>query len=186
MPISIRAIFVLVLLVAPAACSSSLGAGSTPAAAAPAYLTPDSGGYMVFERLAIRPDAGAPVLLMNFVSNGVAQRGVPCISCVKGAPTKDTIGLTGPSSYIPNGAEWQYSLSFTNLSYKGSCTLAWTITAGKKTLDSFSAKLTLPGPGSVLYGLNRSRPSYHGSATLTGRATCGTSKPSLSAPLYFQ
>ena len=97
------------------------------------------------------------------------------------------IGLTGPSSYVRTGATWQYALSFTDLSYKGKCTLAWEIKAGKKTVDSFSAsfKLTSDG-GFVLYAVDRARPKYSGPATLTGKYTCGKNSQSAQAPLYFQ
>ena len=123
---------------------------------------------------------------MNFVSAGPAQKGVPCISCVSGAGS-DTIGLSGPSSYIPTGAVWQYSLSFTDIAYKGSCKLSWTIKAGSKLLDSFGLTLNLKSSGGwVLYALNRDRPSYSGPATLTGNYACGKSTGSAHAPLEFE
>lgn len=123
---------------------------------------------------------------MNFVSNGPAQGGVPCIACVNGAQTNDNIGLTGPSSYVPKGATWEYSVSFTDISYKGKCKLAWSITSGKKIIDSFSATIKLTSAGGfVLYALNRARPSYSGLAQLTGKVTCGSSQI-LQAPLEFQ
>jgi hypothetical protein len=145
------------------------------------------GGHVIVHHLSMHPDGGAPPIIINFVSDGPAQGGVPCINCVNGASTGDNIGLTGPSSYIPLNATWQYSLSFTDVAYKGPCTLAWAITGGGKTIDSFSAKLNLTSKGGfVLYALNRNRPAYHGGATLTGKVTCGASKPTLSAPLHFQ
>lgn len=145
------------------------------------------GGRALFTKLRMHPDAGAPLIMINFVSNGPAQGGVPCIACVSGAQTNDNVGLTGPSSYVPAGATWQYALSFTDVKYKGKCTLAWTITSGAKTIDSFATTLNLTSYGGfVLYAINRARPAYHGGATLTGRVTCGKSKPALQAPLYFQ
>jgi hypothetical protein len=125
--------------------------------------------------------------LINFVSDGPAQGGVPCINCVNGASSSDNIGLTGPSSYVPTGATWQYSLSFTDISYKGKCKLAWAITSGKKVIDSFSATLNLTSSGGfVLYALNRARPNYSGSATLAGKITCGSTSQMVQAPLEFQ
>lgn len=180
-----RRISLLLLAVSLAACSA--GAGSaTPSAAL--NLAPAGGdGHLVFRKLSIHPDAKSPATLINFVSDGPAQGGVPCIDCVNGASNSDNIGLTGPSSYIPTGSVWQYTLSFTNISYKGKCKLDWTITSGKKVIDSFSATLDLTSAGGyVLYGLNRKWPKYSGSATLTGKYTCGKETQSTQAPLQFQ
>jgi hypothetical protein len=186
------------LLIALAACSSPIGA-NTPSAGAPSVQSSDpisaaldaapevTGGHALFRKLAIHPDAGSPPIIINFVSDGLDQGGVPCIDCVNGAQTGDNVGLTGPESFVPKGDEWMYALSFTDVAYKGSCKLAWTIVGGGKTVDSFSATLNLTQAGGyVLYAIARPRQAYHGAATLTGRATCGKSKPSLSAPLYFQ
>jgi len=198
MPVSLRRVLSLALFAALVACSGSMGGSATPAAAGQQLQSTDSvgaaldtapeagGGRLAFKRLAIRPDAGAPPIIINFVSDGVAQANVPCISCVSGVSSGDDVGLTGPTSYIPNGATWQYSISFTDVFYKGKCTVAWAITSGAKKIDSFSASFNVTGAGYALYGLDRSRPSYHGGATLTGRVTCGKSKPSLQIPLHFQ
>jgi hypothetical protein len=144
-------------------------------------------GHAIVRKLSIHPNAKLPAILMNFVSNGPDQGGVPCIACVNGAQSKDNIGLTGPSSYVPTGATWQYALSFTDLTFKGKCKLAWAITSGKKVIDSFSATLNLTSSGGfVLYALNRGRPAYSGPAVLTGKVTCGTSSQSTQAPLESQ
>jgi hypothetical protein len=195
-----RGLFTL-LVVALTACSNGVAGYTTPAAAsaaAPEAASIDqildsapevSGGHEVFRPLAMHPNANTPAILINFVSDGPAQNGVPCIGCVYGVSTGDDVGLTGPSSYVPTGATWQYSISFTDIHYKGKCKLAWAITTSKKTLDSFSASLNLPASvegGFVLYAQNRSRPKYSGPATLTGKATCGSEHPSLKAPLQFE
>jgi hypothetical protein len=178
-----------------AACSSTIGNDTTPAApAAPSDVAaaldsaPDArSGHLVIRNLPIHPDAGSPAILMNFVSDGPAQGGVPCISCVNGAQSNDNIGLTGPSSYVPKGSTWQYSMSYSNIAYKGKCKLAWVISSGKKIVDSFSATINLPSAGGyVLYALNRNRPTYSGPATLTGKVTCSVHSQSTTAPLYFQ
>jgi len=146
-----------------------------------------SGGREITRRLSFSPNAKSSPVLINFVSDGPAQGGVPCINCVNGASSSDNIGLTGPSSYIPTGDTWQYSLSFTDISYKGKCKLAWAITSGKKVVDSFSATLNLTSSGGfVLYALNRARPQYSGSATLTGKITCASTTQMVKAPLEFQ
>lgn len=167
------------------ACSAT-GTGATPTAALH-DATAGMGGHMLFQKLSIHPDAKSPATLINFVSDGPAQGGVPCIDCVSGASSSDNIGMTGPSSYVPSGSVWQYTLSFTDISYKGKCKLDWKITSGAKVIDSFSATVNLASAGGyVLYGLNRGRPKYSGPATLTGKYTCGTQTQSAQAPLEFQ
>lgn len=183
-----------------AACSGAGTAGTTPAVGAgqtdfaPASIgavldaAPEvSGGHEVFRKIAMRPNVKAPALIMNFVANGPAEGGVPCIGCVSGASTSDNIGLSGPSSYVLSNTFWQYALSFTDVSYKGKCKLSWAITSGKKTIDSFSASFNLTSTGGfVLYALNRSRPKYSGNATLTGKYACGSNSASTQEPLFFE
>ena len=193
---------VLSLVVALAACSGAGGGGATPSTGSSQTLSTQStlaavldsapevtGGREVFRKLAIHPNAKLPAILINFIANGPNQAGVPCINCVSGASTGDNIGMTGPSSYVLSNFTWQYELSFTDLTYTGKCKLAWAITSGKKTIDSFSATLHLgssvPG-GFVLFAISRSRPNYSGPATLTGRVTCGKDNPSLQVPLQFE
>lgn len=201
MHVSIKRGFFALLVVALTACSNGAAGNATPAAAsaaAPEASTIDQildsapevgGGREVFRPLAIHPNANTPAILINFVSDGPAQGGVPCIDCVNGASTGDNVGLTGPSSYVLTGATWQYSISFTDLHYKGKCKVAWAITTSKKTLDSFSASFNIASSaegGFILYAMNRGRPKYSGPATLTGKATCGSEHPSLKAPLQFE
>jgi hypothetical protein len=82
---------------------------------------------------------------------------------------------------------WQYSMSFTDITFTGNCKLAWSIAAGNKVLDSFSQKTTLKEAGGfVLYGFNRNRPKYSGSAVLMGEVTCGAGSQKTQASLYFQ
>jgi hypothetical protein len=191
----------LSLAAALAACSAIGNGGTSPAlseagpavnaaqvTAAALDSAPEvSGGRAITRRLSFSPNAKSSPVLINFVSDGPAQGGVPCINCVNGASSSDNIGLTGPSSYIPTGDTWQYSLSFTDLSYKGKCKLAWAITSGKKVVDSFSATVDLKSSGGfVLYAVNRGRPNYSGSATLTGKMTCGSTTQTTQAPLEFQ
>jgi hypothetical protein len=146
-----------------------------------------AGGREAFQKLAVRPNPDSSAFLINFVSNGPAQSGVPCINCVSGAETHDNVGLTGPSSYVTTGSTWQYTLSFSDLTYKGSCKLAWAITSGKKTIDSFSATVKLASAGGfVLYAVDRGRPSYSGAATLSGKVTCGSGSQMLQVPIEFE
>lgn len=200
MSVNPRCFLILSLAAMLGACSTVSGGGATPAAAADrgpsAGATVDAvldsapevgGGHLIFQKTSMRPDANLPAFLINFVTDGPNQGGVPCINCVKGAQTSYNIGLTGPSSYILSKLTWQYEIAFTDISYKGSCKLAWAITAGKKTVDSFSHTLNVPSVGGfVLYAIARGRPSYSGPATLTGKVTCGNGAQSLQVPLQFQ
>ncbi len=192
----------LPLVVALAACSGTSGGGATPSTGSNQTLSTQStlaavldsapevtGGREVFRKLVIHPNAKLPAFLINFVANGPNQGGVPCINCVDTASTNDNIGMTGPSSYVLSNSTWQYSLSFTDLTYAGKCKLAWAITSGKKTIDSFSTTLNLPSSaegGFVLFAIPRNRPKYSGPATLTGEVTCGKDKQSLQVPLQFE
>jgi hypothetical protein len=200
MSLNPRCFLILSLAAMLGACSTASGGGATPAAVADrgpsagaavdAVLdsAPDvGGGHFVFQKTSMRPDANAPAILINFVTDGPNQRGVPCINCVNGASSSDNVGLTGPSSYVLSNFVWQYEISFTDISYKGNCKLAWAITAGKKTVDSFSHTLNIPSAGGfVLYAIARNRPKYSGPATLTGKVTCGKTSQSLHVPLQFQ
>ena len=136
----------------------------------------------------IHPDAKGPAFLIDFVEAGGAQGGVPCISCVNGASTQGNIGLTLPVNYVAKGAEWQYTLSFSVLKLDTKCKLAWAIADGKKVIDSFAITLKIKGTGGiVLYGLNRTRPTYSGPAELTGKVTCGKAgSQTTQAPMYFE
>lgn len=142
--------------------------------------------HVAFHSLAFVPNV-SQAILMDFVATGPAQAGVPCTGCVLGVSGGDTVGLSGPSNFVPKGATWQYSEAFTDITYKGSCTLSWKIANGAKTIDTFSTKFKIAKAGGwYLFGVNRNRPSYSGSATLTGQVTCGSHKQSTTAPMVFQ
>ena len=179
--------FVLPLLLS--ACFGS--AATTGSPAVPAQAPTDTGAFAAPSRVLFHPLAFAPhaaqAILMDFVATGPAQGGVPCTGCVEGASGGDTIGLTGPSNLVPKGATWQYSLAFTDISYKGTCTFSWKIANGAKTIDAFSAKLKIPQAGGwYLYGVDRRAESYSGAATVTGQVVCGSHKQSTSAPMVFE
>jgi hypothetical protein len=173
-----------------AACAGAGQSGTTPSSGVSEALRTESGsaGVLVFKKASLRAEAGASPLLMNFVANGPAQSGVPCIDCVNGAGSSDNIGLTGPSSYVLSDATWQYAISFTDISYEGKCTVSWEIvSSAKKTIDHFSASFNLDSSGGfVIYAVNRGRPKYSGAATVTGKYACGKNSGSTKEPLYFQ
>jgi hypothetical protein len=194
-----RSTLIIALALALGACSSSNGGNAVPSAASSQSASNNqsveqvldsapevTNGHMVFHKEAIHPDAGAPATLMNFLANGPNQGGVPCINCVSSASTQDNVGMTGPLNYVAKNFVWQYGISFSDLSYKGKCKVAFAIMAGKTTIDSFSATLDLKTDGGfVLYAIARNRPSYSGAATETGKYTCGKNTGSLQVPLQF-
>lgn len=205
MPVLFRQCLAILAVVAVGACSSAGTSSTVPPAgyddstaqrtltaildAAPIV----GGGHLIVRKLSIRPNlppkGGGPATLMNFVADGPNQAGVPCIDCVGGASTGFNIGMTGPYSYVSSNYDWQYTLSFTDISFTGKCKLAWAITAGKKTIDSFSAKIDLKASGEggyVLYAIARAPEKYSGAATLTGKYTCGKESASQQAPLQFE
>ncbi len=215
MPIDIRRCFLLsAVALLLSACSGGLGGASTPSGSsaesassstsavsndvalstqtalaaldsAPLVSGPSAG---VTHWFPIHPDAKGPSFLIDFVAAGPAQGGVPCISCVNGASTQGNIGLTLPVNYVAKGATWQYSEAFSVLKLDTKCKLAWAIADGKKVIDSFAVTLKIKGTGGiVLYGLNRTRPTYSGPAELTGKVTCGKAgSQTTQAPLYFE
>ena len=129
--------------------------------------------------------AKAPKFLLNFVAASEPLGGVPCFSCVNGTEA-GTLGIAVPGNFVPTHSTWNYYLSFTSVSFKGKCTLAWAITSGKKVVDKFSGPATVGSTGVYFYGASRSRPSFSGSAVLTGKLTCGGKAQTTTAPMQFQ
>ncbi len=147
-----------------------------------------AGGFGFVQPLDLQPRETAPLFLAGSLGAGPAQTGVPCIACVKKVPTKNNIGLTGPSNYVPTGAVWQYTLSMTDITFVGGCKLSWAISAGRKVIDTFaSPTITFKtGGGYALYGYNRNRPNYSGPAILLGKVLCGGIPSSTQMNIYFQ
>jgi hypothetical protein len=126
--------------------------------------------------------------LLNFVATGPDISGVPCLGCVNGTEG-DTFGMSIPDNYVPTGASWDYIMSFTSITYAGTCKLSWAITSGKKVVDKFAFNEKISTPGSpYVYAIARSRPSYSGSAMLTGQLSChgGGKAQETTAPMIFQ
>ena len=166
--------------------TANSGSSAVPAAAAASSTSYAVPSRVLFHPLAFTPQA-AQAILLDFVASGPAQNGLPCVSCVQGVSGGDNIGLSGPSNLVPKHATWQYAIAFTDVSFKGSCALTWTIANGAKTIDTFTATVKIPQAGGwYLYGTNRNPETYSGPATLTGKVACGSHKQSTSAPMAFQ
>src|SRR5690349_24838579 len=112
MPITYRGVLLLLAATMLAACSSSGNGITMPSAASGQTLSsnggvdavldsapPVAGGRMLFHKIAMHPKAKAPAFLINLVTDGPNQSGVPCINCVNGASTSYNVGMTGPTSY---------------------------------------------------------------------------------------
>ena len=129
--------------------------------------------------------AKATAFFANFVAAGIAQSGLPCFNCVTGVPS--ALGIPDPYNYVPSNTVMQYNVAWTNLTYKGTCTVSISITSGKKVIDSASFNVTgINGAGGYDIGLNRPRPTYSGPALITGRVKCGTPSSAVTAHLMFQ
>ncbi len=129
--------------------------------------------------------ATMPAFFVNFVASGAAASGVPCVNCIPGA-SGTTLGLPIPYNYVPTGTTQNYTVTLTDLSYTGTCTFSIAITAGTQKLDSASYKVKVSAPGPYVYTWNRPRPTYSGSAFLTGKVTCAGASSSAKSTLIFQ
>jgi hypothetical protein len=131
--------------------------------------------------------AAAPKFLLNFVASGPTGKKLPCFDCVNGKEA-GTFGIADPDNYVLSDRIWTYIISFTSVTFTGKCKLAWAITAGSKVIDSFSGTATVGSIGVYDYWGFRNRPSYSGSATLTGKLSCTGGGPAqtATAPLVFQ
>ncbi len=173
------------------ASASDDAALSTKTALAALDSAPDAGApsRAIERRIAttIRPNAKEPAFLINFVYAGAPIPNLPCFGCIPGISSGDDIGLPGTNNLVPSNSDWQYGLTFSDLTFVGNCKMSWSIAAGKKVLDSFSTKAEVAGGGGFyLYGLNRSRPKYSGTAVLMARVACGKGAQTTQTSLYFQ
>jgi hypothetical protein len=148
----------------------------------------DSGWAFAVAPLPVAPKVKSPQVLMNFIATGYPEKGLPCFTCVKKVHTKDDVGLPGPYNYVFDGDAWTYTVSYTDISFKGNCKLAVAITSKAKTIDKFATSANHNKPGFYyLYWDTRNFPAYSGSATVTAALTCphaGTQKTS--AAIVFE
>jgi hypothetical protein len=138
-------------------------------------------------RMAIgRLPAGSPAFFANNVMTGAAVNGVPCFSCVEGAPD-NALGIPSPFNYIPSGTVQQYNVSWTDLTYNGACTVFVSVASGKTVIGSAQFKATgITGPGAYDLGFNLASTTFSGSAMATGKVKCGSKTSTASAPVIFE
>jgi len=131
-------------------------------------------------------DTGAPLFIVNFVSAGGNQTGVPCINCVEGGATPN-IGLPMPYNAVGSGTTMTYTLSTSINSASGTCTAAVSVAAGKTKLFAASDKLTglSGGPGTIELWFTQAPITYTGVAILAGKLTCNGQTSVVKAPLLF-
>jgi len=136
----------------------------------------------------LRPKAAAPAIIMNFVATGYPYKGLPCFSCVANVGTKDNVGLPGPYNAVTHGDRWLYTVSYTDLGFKGNCKLAVAITAKNKVVDKFSTTAKKNKPNFYyLYWDSRKFPNYSGLATVTASLSCpGAGTKKTTAQMFFE
>lgn len=151
-------------------------------AAAPAA----PGVRVAYIRSPRKPDAGAPSFIVNFVTAGWSQTGVPCINCVAGGATPN-LGLPAPYNAAGAGTTMQYVLSLSINTASGTCTAAVTVAAGNKKLYSASDTLTglSGGPGTIELFFSQAPISYTGPAIVAGKLTCNGMTGVVRAPVLF-
>lgn len=181
------------------------GATTSPTVSGPARVQPASGEGATIQNaldsapndpawtssaqhVPVAPNAKAPAILMNFVATGYPYKGLPCFTCVKGVQTKDNIGLPGPYNDVTHGDRWLYTVSYTDVSFKGNCSLAVAITAKNKTIDTFATTAKNNKPEFYyLYWDSRKFPKYSGPATVTASLSCpGAGTQKTSAQMFFE
>ncbi len=139
------------------------------------------------KQFAVAPNAKGPKFLMNFIATGFPYKGLPCFRCVK-VKTTDNVGLPGPYNDVTHGDPWIYTVSYTDRSFKGNCSLAVAITAKSKTIDKFATTAKNNKPTFYyMYWDTRKFPKYSGPATVTASLSCpGAGSQKTSAPMYFE
>ncbi|MBD5653549.1 MAG: hypothetical protein IAI50_00010 [Candidatus Eremiobacteraeota bacterium] len=135
---------------------------------------------------AVRLPAGSPSFFTNTILSGAAVDGVPCFNCVNGAPAT-ALGVPAPFNYIPSGTVQQYNVSWTDLTFKGKCTVYITIASGKTVIQSQNYPVSgITAPGAYDLGFNFAAVTYSGPAMATGKVTCGKTSSSVTARLIFE
>jgi hypothetical protein len=138
-----------------------------------------------FVPLNVRVQPGVtPTFFANFVASGLNAANVPCFNCVLGTP--GTFGLPAPFNYVTTGSYWQYNISWTNLTYSGSCTASYAVAAGKTSISKNSVKLNVSGEGAYDWGWVANPITYSGPAVLTGKVACGGKISAVHATIIFQ
>ena len=127
----------------------------------------------------------APTFIINFIATGPNQSGVPCFNCVGGA-SGYTLGIPVPDNEEPVNYYWQYNISWTNISFVGSCKVTLQLMGGNKVVDTVSTTVkNIHGAGPLDWAFARPHPAYSGLGTATGKVKCGSSTQSVSTTMLF-
>jgi len=145
-----------------------------------------SGVRVAYVRSPRQAVPGAPPFIVNFVSAGWSQTGVPCINCVVGGATPN-LGLPMPYNAVGSGITMTYLLSLSINSASGTCTAAVTVAAGKTKLYAASEKISglSGGPGTIELWFSQAPITYTGVAMVAGKLTCNGQTGVVRAPLLF-
>ena len=132
----------------------------------------------------VQPDTN-PSFYANFVAAGLNAAGVPCYNCVNG--TNGTFGLPAPFNYVVKSSYWQYNVSWTNLTFKGTCYASFAATSGSTVISKATTKVPgVSGAGSYDWGWVANPATFSGKALLTGKVRCGKKTSTTTANLIFQ
>jgi hypothetical protein len=129
--------------------------------------------------------AAARAFFTNFVATMPSGNSVPCFSCVNGTQA-GTLGMDDPYNFVATGSSQTFLVSWTSLTFKGTCTVAVSVAAGTKIVESFKHTFTNLGTGAYDAWWVTPAVSFAGPAIVVGKVTCGGKTSSSKAPIVFQ
>ncbi len=110
---------------------------------------------------------------------------VPVINGVPGAGVIN-LDLGFPVGVLVHGNSYIYALALTDVSFTGTCTVAYKLQQGTVTLDSnFYNRSHAPGVYAWVW-TGKAIPNSPGLATLTGTVKCGTATASIRTNVLLQ
>jgi hypothetical protein len=132
------------------------------------------------------PDT-TPSVVPAYVVMELDIAGTPCFDCVNGK-TKGTFGSGYPLGYVnTNTSSLGVLFEWFDVSFTSTCSISATLTLGGKVLKTASGSFK-PTVGSVentLMGVTRSS-TWHGLATMVGKAVCGGTTAEAKGSVHFQ
>jgi len=129
--------------------------------------------------------AAARAFFTNFVATMPSANSVPCFTCVNGTQA-GTLGMDDPYNYVATGSSQTFLVSWTSLTFKGSCTVAISVASGSKVIESFKHTFSNLGTGAYDAWFVSQPVNFAGAAIVAGKVTCGGKTSSSKAPIVFQ
>jgi len=137
------------------------------------------------EPLAGSGAAAARAFFTNFVATMPSGNSVPCFACVNGTQA-GTLGMDDPYNYVATGSSQTFLVSWTSLTFKGTCTVAISVASGSTVVESFKHTFTKLGTGAYDAWFVTQPVSFAGAAIVAGKVTCGGKTSVSKAPIVFQ